>query len=76
LQRRFERLTKLLYTPKQGPVEALLAVAGDCDLLILGACGVRGVRALGSVGERVAHRAPASVLVVRGKEVATPRDDA
>lgn len=49
------------------PVEALVDAAGRCDLLVLGARGLRGVRALGSVSERVAHRAPSSVsvLVVR-----------
>jgi nucleotide-binding universal stress UspA family protein len=48
------------------PVEALLDAADSFDLLVLGARGLRGVRALGSVSERVAHRARSSVLVVRG----------
>jgi nucleotide-binding universal stress UspA family protein len=34
-------------------------------LVVVGARGVTGVRALGSVSERVAHEAPCSVLVVR-----------
>lgn len=47
----------------RGPVDAL--VAADADLLVLGSRGLHGLRALGSVSERVAHRAPCSVLVVR-----------
>ena len=48
------------------PVPALLEAAKDADLLVLGSRGVTGLRALGSVSERVAHRAPCSLLVVRG----------
>jgi nucleotide-binding universal stress UspA family protein len=48
------------------PVEELVAAACDADLLVVGSRGVRGLRTLGSVSERVAHRAPCSVLVVRG----------
>jgi nucleotide-binding universal stress UspA family protein len=47
------------------PVEALLAASTDADLLVVGSRGLRGVRSLGSVSERVAHRAPCSTLVVR-----------
>jgi nucleotide-binding universal stress UspA family protein len=47
------------------PLDALLAAAADADLLVVGSRGLRGVRALGSVSERVAHRAGCSVLVVR-----------
>jgi len=54
-----------LEVDEREPVEALLDAAGRCDLLVLGARGLRGVRALGSVSERVAHRASSSVLVVR-----------
>jgi nucleotide-binding universal stress UspA family protein len=35
------------------------------DLLIVGNRGLHGLRALGSVSERVAHGARSSVLVVR-----------
>lgn len=45
--------------------EGLSAHVTSADLLIVGSRGVRGVRALGSVSEAVAHRAPSSVLVVR-----------
>jgi nucleotide-binding universal stress UspA family protein len=47
------------------PIPALLEAATDADLIVLGNRGLRGVRALGSVSERVAHRATSSVLVVR-----------
>jgi nucleotide-binding universal stress UspA family protein len=47
------------------PVDVLAAAAADADLLVVGSRGLRGLRALGSVSERVAHRAPCSVLVVR-----------
>lgn len=43
---------------------AALADPGD-DLVVVGSRGLHGLRALGSVSERVAHRSPASVLVVR-----------
>jgi nucleotide-binding universal stress UspA family protein len=48
------------------PVDALLDAGGFADLLVVGSRGLHGLRALGSVSERVAHRAPCSVLVVRG----------
>lgn len=48
------------------PVEALVDAAEGADLLVVGSRGLGGVRALGSVSERVAHRAASSVLVVRG----------
>ena len=54
------------------PVDALVGASEECDLLVLGARGLRGPRALGSVSERVAHRAASSVLVVRPIEVAQP----
>ncbi len=47
------------------PVEALVDAASRADLLVVGARGATGLRALGSVSERVAHRAASSVLVVR-----------
>ena len=49
------------------PVPALLSAARDADLLVVGSRGVTGLRTLGSVSERVAHRAPCSLLVVRGR---------
>jgi nucleotide-binding universal stress UspA family protein len=47
------------------PVEALTTASHDADLLVVGSRGLSGIRALGSVSERVAHRASCSVLVVR-----------
>jgi nucleotide-binding universal stress UspA family protein len=46
------------------PVDALLAAADGADLIVLGSRGLHGVKALGSVSERVAHQAPCSVLVI------------
>jgi nucleotide-binding universal stress UspA family protein len=45
------------------PVDALTRL--EPDLLVVGSRGLHGVRALGSVSERVAHDARCSVLVVR-----------
>jgi nucleotide-binding universal stress UspA family protein len=47
------------------PVPALVEAASCADLLVVGSRGLHGIRALGSVSERVAHQAPCSVLVVR-----------
>ena len=45
------------------PVAAL--VDADVDLVVVGHRGLHGMKALGSVSERVAHKANSSVLVVR-----------
>jgi nucleotide-binding universal stress UspA family protein len=47
------------------PVPALVEAAADADLLVVGSRGLHGISALGSVSERVAHRAASSVLIVR-----------
>jgi nucleotide-binding universal stress UspA family protein len=47
------------------PVAALVAAAADADLLVVGSRGLHGLKALGSVSERVAHQTHSSVLVVR-----------
>ena len=47
------------------PVAALVAAAADADLLVVGSRGLHGLKALGSVSERVAHEAHSSVLIVR-----------
>ena len=47
------------------PARALVAAASTADLLVVGGRGLHGLRALGSVSERVAHAAPCSVLIVR-----------
>ena len=47
------------------PAAALVAAAADADLLVVGSRGLHGLRALGSVSERVAHEASCSVLILR-----------
>jgi nucleotide-binding universal stress UspA family protein len=47
------------------PVEALGEASREADLLIVGSRGLRGVKALGSVAERLANRAACPVLIVR-----------
>jgi nucleotide-binding universal stress UspA family protein len=47
------------------PADALVDAAAGASLLAVGSRGLHGIRALGSVSERVAHRAACSVLVVR-----------
>jgi len=49
------------------PSEHILAIAASeqVALVVMGSRGLTGLRALGSVSERVAHRAPCSVLVAR-----------
>jgi len=47
------------------PVTVLTAAGADADLVVLGSRGMHGLRALGSVSERVAHRATCSTLIVR-----------
>ena len=49
----------------EAPVDALVAASHIADLVIVGSRGVHGLRALGSVSERVAHQAGCSVLVIR-----------
>ena len=46
-------------------VEVLVAASESADLIVVGSRGLHGVKALGSVSERVAHQARSSVLVVR-----------
>ncbi len=45
------------------PVDAL--VSAGADLVVVGSRGLHGMKSLGSVSERVAHKAHCSVLVVR-----------
>jgi nucleotide-binding universal stress UspA family protein len=47
------------------PVTTLTEAAIEADLLVIGSRRLQGLRALGSVSERVAHEARCSVLVVR-----------
>jgi nucleotide-binding universal stress UspA family protein len=45
--------------------EGLIARATSSDLMVIGSHGLKGMHALSSVAETVAHRAPCSVLIVR-----------
>jgi nucleotide-binding universal stress UspA family protein len=47
------------------PVDALVEASSAADLVVVGSRGLHGLASLGSVSERVAHRAACSVLVVR-----------
>ncbi len=53
--------------PASSPVSAICNCAdwNQASLIVLGARGLSGLRALGSVSERVAHQAPCSVLIAR-----------
>ena len=46
-------------------VELLVAASDSADLVLVGSRGLHGLKALGSVSERIAHQARSSVLVVR-----------
>ncbi len=46
-------------------VELLVAASDSADLVLVGSRGLHGLRALGSVSERVAYQTHSSVLVVR-----------
>jgi nucleotide-binding universal stress UspA family protein len=46
-------------------VDVLVAAAEPADLVVVGSRGLQGLKALGSVSERIANRASCSVLVAR-----------
>lgn len=50
-----------------GAVDALADASAASDLVIVGSRGLHGLATLGSVSERVAHKARSSVLVVRSQ---------
>jgi nucleotide-binding universal stress UspA family protein len=54
---------------RTGPIEALAHASEAADLVIVGSRCLRGVRALQSVSERVAHDAHCPVLVLRDAPV-------
>ena len=62
---RVNALSPHVITDPNRPVEALVELSKEADLLVLGSRGLHGLAALGSVSERVGHRASCSVLVVR-----------
>lgn len=56
------------HAPKGDPADAILAVASDtgADLIVLGSRGMQGARrVLGSVPNKVSHRAPCDLLIVQ-----------
>jgi nucleotide-binding universal stress UspA family protein len=53
------------YENVRHPVNTLVEAAIEADLLVVGSRRLKGVKALGSVSERVAHEAKCSVLVIR-----------
>jgi nucleotide-binding universal stress UspA family protein len=64
-----ERVRSLVPEPREidaRPVDGLVAASATAALLVVGSRGLHGVRGLGSVSERAAHRARCSVLIVRG----------
>jgi nucleotide-binding universal stress UspA family protein len=55
------------HAPKGDPGDAIIAIAKetDADLIVLGSRGMQGARrVLGSVPNKVSHRAPCDVLIV------------
>jgi nucleotide-binding universal stress UspA family protein len=60
-----EELSPSFVTDPGHPVAVLSELSEEADLVVVGSRGLHGPRALGSVSERVAHRAASSVLVVR-----------
>jgi nucleotide-binding universal stress UspA family protein len=53
----------------RGAVDVLVEASASADLLVVGSRGLHGLKALGSVSERVANQARCSVIVVRSKQV-------
>ena len=58
-------LSSEVVTDSGKPVEVLVDLSEEVDLLVVGSRGLHGLAAIGSVSERVAHRAACSTLVVR-----------
>jgi nucleotide-binding universal stress UspA family protein len=62
IQQRVARQVRSIFNH---PVEALVSASAESDLVVVGSRGLRGLKALGSVSEQVAHQAASSVLIVR-----------
>ena len=60
-------ITRDLEEQDERAVGALAAASESTDLIVVGSRGLHGLKALGSVSERVAHQARSSVLVVRAR---------
>jgi nucleotide-binding universal stress UspA family protein len=58
-------LAPMLEERDERVLHALHVLSEEADLLVVGSRGLRGLRALGSVSERIAHEALSPVLVVR-----------
>lgn len=58
------------------PLPELEAASEAADVLVVGSRGLRGIASLGSVSERIAHRAHCSVLVVRQASTTTKTTNA
>jgi nucleotide-binding universal stress UspA family protein len=65
LARRHDAAITVVTVDTGDAAEEILRVGAHASLIVVGSRGLSGVRALGSVSERVASRAPCSVLVVR-----------
>jgi nucleotide-binding universal stress UspA family protein len=59
-------LQKLTAADSHAAVEALVDASRSADLIVVGSRGATGLKALGSVAERLAHQAECPVLIVRG----------
>jgi nucleotide-binding universal stress UspA family protein len=67
-QARSEDVEVEVHSPKGDPADAILAVATQtgADLIVLGSRGMQGPRrVLGSVPNKVSHRAPCDLLIVQ-----------
>jgi nucleotide-binding universal stress UspA family protein len=64
---RVRRQAPLVEEVDEDPVHALVEAARDAGIVVIGSRGLHGLRALGSVSERVAHQAACSVLVLRAE---------
>ena len=60
-----ETIAPELEEQREPAVKVLVAASESADLIVVGSRGLHGLKALGSVSERVAHQARSSVLIVR-----------
>jgi nucleotide-binding universal stress UspA family protein len=58
-------ITRELEEQRGSAVDVLTAASDSADLVVVGSRGLHGLKALGSVSERVANQSRSSVLVVR-----------
>jgi nucleotide-binding universal stress UspA family protein len=62
------RIAPAFEAHRDHPVPLLVAASKHAGLVVVGSRGLRGLRALGSVSERVGHHAESPVLVVRNED--------